>query len=143
MSEEIKQQVSMAETGRGFMAAAAGWIVPGLGHAILKRWGSAAVAFISVSVLAILGMAMRGNVFPSSSVDPFDRLGFFADLGTGAYYFLSKTFEASGPECSARGRRLRYDADRHRRRAEHAVHARSIRHWAQNQAVTRARERNF
>jgi len=100
MSEEIKQQVSMAETGRGFMAAAAGWIVPGLGHAILKRWGSAAVAFISVSVLAILGMAMRGNVFPSSSVDPFDRLGFFADLGTGAYYFLSKTFEASGPDVS-------------------------------------------
>ena len=100
MSEEAKQEISMADTGRGFMAAAAGWIVPGLGHAILKRWGSAVVSFTSVSVLAILGMAMRGNVFPSSSVDPFDRLGFFADLGTGAYYFLSKTFEAAGPDVS-------------------------------------------
>jgi hypothetical protein len=45
-------------------------------------------------------MAMRGNVFPSSSADPFDRLGFFADLGTGVFYFLSKTFEAAGPDVS-------------------------------------------
>jgi hypothetical protein len=100
MSEENKHEVTMADTGRGVVAAAAGWIVPGLGHAILKRWGSAAVYFISVSVLAILGMAMRGNVFPSSSSDPFDRLGFFADLGTGMFYFLTKTFEAAGPDVS-------------------------------------------
>jgi len=100
MSEEKKHVTTMADTGRGAAAAAAAWIVPGLGHAILKRWASAAVYFLSVSVLAILGMAMRGNVFPFSSADPFDRLGFFADLGTGAFYFLSKTFEAAGPDVS-------------------------------------------
>ncbi|MGO9640555.1 MAG: DUF6677 family protein [Candidatus Acidiferrales bacterium] len=99
MSEE-KRKETMADTGRGIGAGIAGWIVPGLGHAILKRWGSAAVYFLSVSVLAILGMAMRGNVFPSSSTDVFDRLGFFADLGTGAIYFFSKTFEAAGPDVS-------------------------------------------
>jgi hypothetical protein len=100
MSEENKHEVTMADTGRGVAAAAAGWIVPGLGHAILKRWGSAVVYFGSVSALAILGMAMRGNVFPSSSADPFDRLGFFADLGTGMFYFLTKTFEGAGPDVS-------------------------------------------
>jgi len=100
MSEETKREISMADNGRGFAAAAAGWIVPGLGHAILKRWGSAAVYFISVSLLAICGMAMRGNVFPSSSADPFDRLGFIADLGTGVFYVLSKTFEPAGPDVS-------------------------------------------
>jgi len=43
---------------------------------------------------------MRGNVFPSSSADTFDRLGFLADLGTGAFYYFSKMIEAAGPDVS-------------------------------------------
>jgi drug/metabolite transporter (DMT)-like permease len=85
---------------RGIAAALCAWLVPGLGHAMLRRWGKAIAYFVAVGVLAAAGLAMRGDVLPASSQDAFDRLGFVADLGTGGYYFLSKTLEPAGPDDS-------------------------------------------
>lgn len=85
---------------RGIAAALCAWLVPGLGHAMLRRWGKAIAYFFAVGLLAVAGLAMRGDVLPASSQDAFDRLGFVADLGTGGYYFLSKTLEPAGPDDS-------------------------------------------
>jgi hypothetical protein len=41
---------------------------------------------------------MRGGVFGGNSSDMFDRLGFFADLGTGSFYFLAHTIQSVGPD---------------------------------------------
>ncbi len=79
-------------------AAIAGWFVPGLGHLILRKWRKAAVYFLCVGALAFAGLAMRGAVFSGSSDDIFDRLGFFADLGAGVFYFLSHAIQAAGPD---------------------------------------------
>ena len=87
-------------TARGIAAAVCAWIVPGLGHAMLRRWPKAIAYFLAVGILAVVGLAMRGDVLPASSQDAFDRLGFVADLGTGGYYFVSKTLEPSGPDDS-------------------------------------------
>ncbi|MGB6199534.1 MAG: DUF6677 family protein [Candidatus Acidiferrales bacterium] len=87
-------------TARGLAAAVCAWLVPGLGHAMLRRWGKAVAYFVAVGVLAAAGLAMRGDVLPSSSQDAFDRLGFVADLGTGGFYFFSKTLEPAGPDDS-------------------------------------------
>src|SRR5450432_2456391 len=46
------------------VAAAAAWLVPGLGHALLKMWGRALAIFFTVGLLVILGSGMRGNIFP-------------------------------------------------------------------------------
>ena len=43
---------------------------------------------------------MRGNVFTSGGDDAFDKLGFFADLGTGSLYFLAIALEPNGPDVS-------------------------------------------
>jgi drug/metabolite transporter (DMT)-like permease len=85
-------------TVRGLAAALCAWIVPGLGHAMLRRWPKALAYFIAVGVLAVVGLTMRGDVLPASSQDAFDRLGFVADLGTGGFYFFSKTLEPAGPD---------------------------------------------
>jgi len=82
----------------GVAAAIAGWIVPGLGHLILRRWSKAAIYFLCVGALACAGLAMRGGVFASGAEDLFDRLGFFADLGAGVFYFLAHQFQAAGPD---------------------------------------------
>jgi hypothetical protein len=87
-------------TVRGLAAALCAWIVPGLGHAMLRRWPKALAYFIAVGVLAVVGLTMRGDVLPASSQDAFDRLGFVADLGTGGFYFFSKTLEPAGPDDS-------------------------------------------
>jgi len=80
------------------VAAIAGWLVPGLGHLVLRRWSKAAVYFVCIGALAFAGLAMRGGVFSAGAEDLFDRLGFFADLGAGAFYFLAHQIQTAGPD---------------------------------------------
>ena len=84
----------------GVMVAIAGWIVPGLGHLLMKRWAKAIVYFVCIGGLACAGLLMQGVVFPASSTELLDRLGFFADMGTGSFYFLARVIEAAGPDVS-------------------------------------------
>jgi hypothetical protein len=80
--------------------AAAAWIIPGLGHLALKRWGRALIFFACVGGLAITGYLLRGNVFPPRSADLFDTLGFVADASTGIFYPVARFFERAGPDVS-------------------------------------------
>ena len=82
------------------LIAVAGWLVPGLGHALQKMWGRAVVCFLTVGVLVWVGAGMRGNLFNSRGNDAFDSLGYFADLGTGGFYLVAKSLEANGPDVS-------------------------------------------
>ncbi|HEY4978930.1 MAG TPA: DUF6677 family protein, partial [Candidatus Acidoferrum sp.] len=57
---------------RSWTFAIAGWLIPGLGHALQKMWGRAAIVFIAVGLLVFTGASMRGNVFASNGGDAFD-----------------------------------------------------------------------
>ncbi len=81
----------------------AGWLVPGLGHALQKMWGRAAACFLTVGALVFLGAGMRGNVFNSTGNDAFDSLGYAADLGTGFFYAVAKSLETQGPDVAHAG----------------------------------------
>jgi len=81
----------------------AGWLVPGLGHALQKMWGRAIVFFITVGALVLIGAGMRGNVFNSDGGDAFASLGYLADLGTGSFYLLAKQVEPNGADVSRAG----------------------------------------
>jgi hypothetical protein len=86
-----------------YVIGVAGWIVPGLGHALLKMWGRAAICFLTVGLLVILGAEMRGNLFTSNANDAFDSLGYLADLGTGTFYLVAKSLETNGADVSYAG----------------------------------------
>jgi hypothetical protein len=84
--------------------AIAGWLFPGLGHALQRMWGRAVAVFITVGLLVVAGASMRGNLFTSNGNDAFDTLGYVADLGAGSFYFLARSLERDGPDVShARG----------------------------------------
>jgi hypothetical protein len=85
---------------RAIAIGVAGWVVPGLGHALQKMWGRALTFFIVVGLLVIVGAGMRGNLFGSEGGDAFAALGYFADLGTGSFYWLAKYIEVGGPDVS-------------------------------------------
>jgi Family of unknown function (DUF6677) len=92
-----------ASAGRAALAlfaAIVAWLVPGLGHLLLGRWGRALLFFVAVGGLAITGYILRGNVFPAHSGDPFGTLGFVADAGAGVFYYFSRFLEAAGPDVS-------------------------------------------
>jgi hypothetical protein len=76
----------------------AGWLVPGLGHALQKMWGRALGCFLTVGALVFLGVGMRGNVFSSDGGDAFGMLGYVADLGTGSFYFAARALETQGSD---------------------------------------------
>ena len=99
---EAPPQDSRRET-MAYLIGVAGWIVPGLGHALLKMWGRAAMCFLTVGLLVILGAEMRGNLFNSAANDAFDSLGYLADLGTGTFYLLAKSLETNGADVSHAG----------------------------------------
>jgi len=108
MTNETAAQAAAPQDSRregiALAVGVAGWIVPGLGHALQQMWGRAAATFLTVGLLVILGTGMRGNVFSSSGNDAFDALGFLADLGTGTYYLVARSLESNGADVShARG----------------------------------------
>jgi hypothetical protein len=78
----------------------AGWIVPGLGHALQKMWGRAVACWLTVAALVFIGSGMRGNLFTSQGGDAFATLGYLADLGAGSFYFVAKAVETNGPDVS-------------------------------------------
>ena len=83
--------------------AAAGWLLPGLGHALQRMWGRAAVVFVAVGLLVVAGASLRGNLFASNGNDAFDTLGYVADLGAGSFYFLARGLERDGADVSHAG----------------------------------------
>jgi hypothetical protein len=82
-----------------FIALAA-WMVPGLGHLCLRRWGRALIFFAAVGGLAAMGYLMRGEFYAPHSRDAFGTLGFLADAGAGVFYFLPRVLGYAGPDLS-------------------------------------------
>ncbi len=80
--------------------AVAGWLLPGLGHALQRMWGRAVVVFVAVGLLVVIGTSMRGNLFTSNGNDAFDTLGYVADLGAGSFYVLARGLERGGADVS-------------------------------------------
>jgi mannose/fructose/N-acetylgalactosamine-specific phosphotransferase system component IIC len=92
-----------AKEGKAWGIAIAGWLLPGLGHALQRMWGRAAVVFFAVGLLVVAGTSMRGNLFTSNGADAFDTLGYVADLGTGSFYFAARALEQDGADVSHAG----------------------------------------
>jgi len=75
---------------RGFFLMVAGWLVPGLGHALQKKYARGAVFFGCVAAMTALGLAMSGRIYPFQTENPLTILAFFADIGNGLLYILSR-----------------------------------------------------
>ncbi len=69
---------------------ALGWLVPGLGHVIQRKYVRGAVFFVSIFAMTGLGLIMGGKVYPFQTENPLTVLAFFADVGNGLFYLLSR-----------------------------------------------------
>jgi hypothetical protein len=68
------------------IAPAVGWLIPGAGHLIQRRWVRGALLLISIGTLFILGLLMQGHIYKANGGDILDILGFIGDLGAGGMY---------------------------------------------------------
>ena len=77
------------QTGTLFLLCLASWAIPGAGHLWLGRRSKGLVFLIALPLMFVIGVAIRGRLFPFELSDPLVGLAALADLGIGATYFVA------------------------------------------------------
>jgi hypothetical protein len=93
MANSTTEKAKMADatplTLMTVLAPAVGWLIPGAGHLIQKRYIRGLLLFISIVTLFLLGLAMQGRIYKANGGDILDILGFVGDIGAGAFYIIT------------------------------------------------------
>ena len=91
--ESIPQEESSLPASGGILktavACVAGFLVPGLGHALLRKWDRALVFLAAICVMFFLGIRLQGRLFSPDFSEFFAILKFAAEAGGGLLYWLS------------------------------------------------------
>src|SRR6266852_7588941 len=88
-AEKTKAAQSEPVSMMTVLAPAIGWLIPGAGHMIQKRWIRGLLLFVSVATLFVLGLAMQGRIYKANGGDILDILGFIGDVGAGGLYIVT------------------------------------------------------
>jgi hypothetical protein len=88
-----KTKVAQPTSMMNVVAPAVGWLIPGAGHMIQKRWIRGGLLFISIVTLFLLGLAMQGRIYKANGGDILDMLGFVGDVGSGALYIVTMAMD--------------------------------------------------
>ena len=75
-------------TRMSVLAPAVGWLIPGAGHLIQKRWIRGLLIMGSIAIMFLLGLVMQGRVYRPNGGDILDILGFVGDVGAGGLYIV-------------------------------------------------------
>jgi hypothetical protein len=75
---------------RAYVLLIAGWLVPGLGHLVQRKFWRAGVFFVSVCAMTAMGLAMGGRIYPFQTENPLTILAFFADIGNFLVYLFAQ-----------------------------------------------------
>ena len=86
-----KARVEGADTANlmAVVAPAVGWLIPGAGHMIQKRWIRGGLLFVSIVTLFVLGLMMQGRIYKANGGDILEILGFVGDVGAGGLYLVA------------------------------------------------------
>ena len=85
--------VAVPFTSMAIIAPALGWLIPGAGHLIQRRWVRGLLLMVSVFAMFVLGVLMEGKVYGVNGGDLLDMLGFVGDLGAGGLYFVTRLMD--------------------------------------------------
>jgi hypothetical protein len=89
--ENAAEAIAVAPSGWLLTTTAciAAYCIPGLGHAILKKWDRAFVFFGRITILFVLGIQLQGKLVAPEFGDLFSTLKFAAEAGSGFPYWIS------------------------------------------------------
>jgi Family of unknown function (DUF6677) len=88
-TEKAKVAPAESVSMMSVLAPAVGWLIPGAGHMLQKRWIRGGLLFVSIVTLFLLGLAMQGRIYKANGGDILDILGFVGDVGAGALYIVT------------------------------------------------------
>jgi TM2 domain-containing membrane protein YozV len=84
-----------AQQGFVYLPLIAGWLIPGAGHFLLRKWGRGTLLLVSIVAMFALGLLMDGRIYTSAS-DILDLLCTVGDLGNGLMYFAGRMLGLGG-----------------------------------------------
>jgi hypothetical protein len=70
------------------------WLIPGLGHLLLRRRLNAVVFFAVIVVGFVVGVALQGEVIVPHPGDPLSYAAAFAAAGNGVLFIAAKLLDA-------------------------------------------------
>src|SRR5580704_14310204 len=91
-----KDTAAQEVTTMSMVAPAIGWLIPGAGHLIQKRWIRGGLLMVSISAMFIIGLMMNGHVYRLNGGDILAILGFVGDVGAGGLYIIARAMELGG-----------------------------------------------
>ncbi len=106
------------------MVLIAGWLVPGAGHFLLRKWIRGTLIAISILSMFAIGLALKGKIYTPNTGDLLDILNFAGDLGNGLLYILARALRSRHCRRPGSHRRLRNQVHRRRRSAQHHLRRR-------------------
>ncbi|HBY60227.1 MAG TPA: hypothetical protein DEH78_10415 [Solibacterales bacterium] len=93
MAEKVQPKAPAPSPLKWLHVIALAWLLPGSGHFLLKRTSRGALLAVSVLVMFVLGLLMRGSLFEPQTGDLLTTViyvgGFIGNLSSGILYFLT------------------------------------------------------
>jgi hypothetical protein len=83
-----------SEPGTLVLVCLAAWAIPGAGHVWLGRRQKAAVFFVSLMTMFVVGLLLQGRIFPFELSDPLVALAAVADAGLGLPWLVTRMMDA-------------------------------------------------
>jgi hypothetical protein len=87
------EETSPLPGAMSIIAPAVGWLVPGAGHLIQKRYIRGVLLMGSIVSMYMIGIAMQGHVYSPNGGDLLDMLSFLGDACAGGLYVISRALD--------------------------------------------------
>lgn len=84
---------SASEPGALALVCLAAWAVPGAGHIWLGRLQKGLVFFLALMTMFVVGLALKGRLFPFEFSEVLVALAAFANFGLGLPWIVARTFD--------------------------------------------------
>jgi len=81
--------VQYPTTPMSIAALVVGWLIPGAGHLIQKKFIRGMLLMAAIFTMFFVGLGMQGKVYAFNTGDLLDILGFFGDIGAGGLYMAT------------------------------------------------------
>ena len=86
----------VAEPGAVLLLSLAAWAIPGGGHFRLGRRQKGLVFFVALTTMFVVGLLLKGRLFPFEFSEPLVALAALANAGLGLPWILGRSFGLGG-----------------------------------------------
>ena len=92
---------AVMEPGALVVLCVAAWLVPGAGHLWQRRRQKGLVFVCVLPLMFLIGLWLKGTIFPFQFIEPLSGLAAVAQFGAGLPWFLSRLTDTGGGTITA------------------------------------------